>query len=153
MVEMHFQVWTLLHPHAQWPTVISPIPFLTWITKIIAKPLPQFSSRNTFLLTQPYHFTATWDFHSWMMMENNPHNGFHVPSKSVTKTMSIASATVVATIQMDSTQPKYLHHKKCLDWAPVAQNAKSRTKTHKGEKLANTFFNILKLNFLIFFSK
>ena len=149
MVERHFQVWTLLHPHAKWPMVISPIPFLTWITKIIAKPLPQFSSRNTLQPTQQYHFTATWDFHSWMMTENYPHNGFHAPSKSVTKTMSIASASVVATIQMDSTQPLF----KCLKWAPVAENAKSRTKTHKGEKLANTFFNILKLNFLIFFSK
>ena len=102
MVVNPSQAWSLLYLHAKWPTVIWHIPSLTWITKMIAKPPLQFSSNNTLQPTPQYHFTATWDFHSWMMMENYPHNGFHAPSKSVTRTMSIASASVVATIQMDS---------------------------------------------------
>ena len=90
---------------------------MIWITKIIANPPPQFSSNNTLQPTPQYHFTATWDSHSWMKMENHPHNGFHAPSKSVTKTMSTVPASVVAIIQLDSTQPLF----KFLKWSLIGK--------------------------------
>ena len=149
MVENHSQAWTLLHLHAKWPTVIWHIPSLTWITKIIAKPPPQFSSNNTLQPTPQYHFTATWDFHSWMKMENHPHNGFHAPSKSVTKTMSTVSATVVAIIQLDSMQPLF----KSIKWSPIGKKPNIAQKLAKRWNTTQLVFNILKLNFLTFFRK